>query len=106
MTLIQKERIRRSRKKYPYYGKKKLKVLYEKEYSEEISTWKVERVVRRYKLYPNQMKAERTARKRTLARKHPKRRITQLVKEGRPCFLFQLDTPPLSFTGIMSQDIS
>jgi transposase InsO family protein len=92
VTLIQEGRIRRLRKRYPYYGKKKLKVLYEKEYSEEISTWKIERVVRRYKLYPDQNKAEKTARKRARARKHPKKRIGQLVKEQRPCFLFQLDT--------------
>jgi transposase InsO family protein len=92
VTLIQEDRIRRLRKKYPYYGKKKLKVLYEKEYSEDISTWKIERVIRRYKLYPDQNKAEKTTRKRARAQKHPKRRITQLVKEGRPCFLFQLDT--------------
>jgi len=92
VTVIQEERIRRLRKRYPYYGKKKLKVLYEKEYSEEISTWKIERVVSRYKLYPDQNKAEKTAKKRARAQKHPKKRITQLVKEGRLCFLFQLDT--------------
>ena len=92
VSLIQEERIRHLRERYPYYGKKKLKVLYEREYSEEISTWKIERVVRRYKLYPDQNKAEKTARKRARARKHPKKRITQLVKEGRPYFLFQLDT--------------
>jgi transposase InsO family protein len=92
VTLIQEERIRRLRKRYPYYGKKKLRVLYEKEYCEWISTWKIERVVRRYKLYPDQNKAEKTARKRARARQKPKKRITQLVKEGRPCFLFQLDT--------------
>ena len=92
VTLIQEERIRRLRKRHPYYGKKKLKVLYEKEYSEGISTWKIERVIRRYKLYPDKKKAEKTARKRARARQKPKRRITQLVKEGRPCFLFQLDT--------------
>jgi len=92
VTLTQEERIRRLRKRYPYYGKKKLKVLYEKEYSEEISTWKIERVIRRYKLYPNKKKAEKTARKRARARQRAKKRITQLVKEGRPCFLFQIDT--------------
>jgi len=92
VTLIQEERIRRLRKKYPYYGKKKLKVLYEKQYCEEISTWKIERVIRRHKLYPDQNKAEKTARKRARARQKPKKRITQLVKQGRPCFLFQLDT--------------
>jgi transposase-like protein len=53
VTLIQEDRIRRLRKRYPYYGKKKLKVLYEKEYCEGISTWKIERVIRRHKLYPD-----------------------------------------------------
>jgi hypothetical protein len=92
VPLIQEHRIRRLRKRYPCYGKNKLKVIYEKEYSEEMSTWKIERVIRRYKLYPNHNNAEKTARKRARARHKPKKRITQLVKEGRPCFLFQLDT--------------
>jgi hypothetical protein len=56
------------RKRYPYYGKKKLKVFYEREYSEEISTWKIERVIRKRKLYPDQKRAEKTARKRARAR--------------------------------------
>ena len=92
VTLIQEERIRRLRRRYPHYGKQKLKVIYEKEYSEEISTWKIERVVRRYKLYPDQRKAEKTARKRVRARQKGKKRITQLVKKSRFCFFFQLDT--------------
>jgi transposase-like protein len=100
VSLVQEERIRRLRKRYPYYGKKKLRVLYEKEYSEDISTWKIERVVRRYKLYPDRNKAEKTVRKRARARKHPKKRITQLVKEGRPCFLFQLDTIVIHWNGL------
>jgi len=100
VSLIQEERIRRLRRRYPYYGKKKLRVLYEKEYSEDISTWKIERVVRRYKLYPDRNKVEKTARKRARARKHPKKRITQLVKEGRPCFLFQLDTIVIHWNGL------
>jgi len=92
ITLVQEERIRHLRNKYPYYGKEKLKVLYEKEYCEGISTWKIERVIRRHKLYPDQRKAEKTARKRARARQQPKKRITHLVKEGRPYFLFQIDT--------------
>jgi len=92
VTLTQEERIRCLRNRYPYYGKKKLKVLYEKGYSEGISTWKIERVIRRYKLYPDKKKQEKTVRKRARAHQKPKKRITQLVKEGSPCFLFQLDT--------------
>jgi transposase InsO family protein len=100
VTLIQEGRIRRLRKKYPHYGKKKLEVLYGKEYHEEISTWKIERVIRKYKLYPDKMKAEKIARKRARARQKPKRRITELVKEGRPCFLFQLDTIVIHWDGV------
>src|SRR4030043_479315 len=92
VTLAQEDRIRQLRKRYPYYGKKKAMVLYHTEYSEEISTGKIERVIRKYKLYPDQKKQEKTTRKRARARQKPKKRITHLVKEGRPCFLFQLDT--------------
>jgi transposase InsO family protein len=92
ITLIQEDRIRHLRERYPYYGKKKLKVLYEKEYFEWVSTWKIERVIRRYELYPDQKKAEKTFRKRARASHKPKKRIIHLMKEGRPCFLFQLDT--------------
>jgi len=91
VTLIQEERIRRLRNRYPYYGKKKLKALYEKEYP-EIPTWKIGRVIRRYKLYRDKKKEGKIAIKRARARQKPKKRITQLVKEGSLCSLFQLDT--------------
>ena len=67
-------------------------MLYEKEYSEEISTWKIKRVIRRHKLYPDKRKADKITRKRARARQKPRKRITQLVKEGRPCFLLHIDT--------------
>ena len=103
ITLIQEDRIRRLRKTYPYYGKRKLKVLYDKEYSEEISTWKIERVIRRYKLYPDPKKVDKTAKKRARARQKLKKRITHLVKGGHVSS-FNL-IPSLSI-GIMSKDIS
>jgi len=68
------------------------KTFMEQEHGEVRSTWKIERVIRRYKLYPDQRKAEKTSRKRARALKKPKKRVTSLVKEGRACFLFQLDT--------------
>ena len=92
VTLLEEGRIKALRKKYIHYGKKKLKVLYKKRYGEEISTWKIERVIRKHRLYPDRKRAEKTARKRARARKHPKKRITQLVKEKKPYFLLQLDT--------------
>jgi hypothetical protein len=39
-----------------HYGKKKLKVIYDELYAEGISTWKIERVIRRHKLYPDPAK--------------------------------------------------
>jgi len=88
ITLTQEERIRRLRSKYPHYGKKKLKALYKKEYSEQISSWKIERVIRRHKLYPDKKKTEKSVRKRAGTGQKPKKRITQLMKEDRPCLLF------------------
>ena len=61
-------------------------MLYEKEYSEEISTWKIERVIRRYELYPDKQKAEKTARKRARALKKPKKENHSL-SEGRQTLL-------------------
>ncbi len=92
VSLQQEIRIKELRRKHMHYGKKKLKVLYEKKYSETISTWKIERVIRKHSLYPDQIKAEKTARKRARAREKQKKRITQLKKENRLWFLLQLDT--------------
>ena len=64
----------------------KLTALYEKEYPKRIYTWKIERVIRRYKLYPDQKKAEKTARKRVRAHEKLKKRITQPVKKGKTLF--------------------
>jgi len=89
---IQESRIRRLRKKYMHYGKEKLKVLYRKEYGDEISCWKIERVIRKYKLYPDKVRQKRIARRQARAREKPKRRIMELKKEKRLWFLFQIDT--------------
>ena len=83
---------RRLRKRYIHYGKRKLKVLYRKHYSEDISCWKIERVIRKHKLYPDRIRQEKITRKQARAREKPKRRIIQLKKEGRLWFLLQIDT--------------
>jgi len=89
---IQEERIKSLRRRYMHYGKKKLKILYKKEYQEEISCWKIERVIRKHKLYPDRIKAEKIAKKQARAREKPKQRIQKLKKERKIWFLFQLDT--------------
>jgi transposase len=92
VSLLEEARIRQLRKKYMYYGKRKLKVLYKKAHNEDISCWKIERVIRRYKLYPDKVRQAGIARKQARSREKPKRRIIQLKKENRLWFLFQIDT--------------
>lgn len=53
VTTTQEDRIMGLRKTHLKYGKAKLKVLYEGQYHESITTWKIERVVRRHRLYPD-----------------------------------------------------
>ena len=61
------------RKKNMEFGKKKLKVLYGKEYGQVISAWKIERVIRKYNLYPDPVKHDYRVKKR--AKSEPKIRI-------------------------------
>lgn len=53
------------RKRNMEYGKKKLKVLYGREYGEKISTWKIECVIRKHKLYPDKRKHDKRVEKRS-----------------------------------------
>lgn len=92
VTPLQEERIKQLRKTHLHYGKRKLKVLYQKIYQEDISCWKIERVIRKYNLYSNELKAEKIAKKQAKAREKPKKRIHQLKKEKKIWFLFHLDT--------------
>jgi transposase len=98
VTPTQEVRIRELRQRHLHYGKKKLQVLYQRRYGGPISTWKIERVIRKHRLYPDQQQAQKTARKRARARQHPKQRISAsggLAKERRLWFLLQLDTKVL-----------
>jgi transposase InsO family protein len=73
VSFEQEERIVHLRKRYMKYGKKKLKVIYQQDYGEEISTWKIERVIRKHQLFPDkveyQKRLKRKARRAKKARK-------------------------------------
>lgn len=86
---IQEFRILTLRRKYIRYGKEKLKRLYQKEYQEPISSWKIQRVIEKHSLYYSPAKTERLRKKR----KHNqvKKRITELKKEPRQGFLIAFD---------------
>jgi len=55
----EEERIIHLRKSHLKWGKKKLTRLYANMYREKISAWKVERVVRKWSLFPNQEKHQK-----------------------------------------------
>ncbi len=77
----QEIRIRKLRKENMEFGKLKLKRLYQREYKEDISTWKIERVIRAYKLFPDkQIHQKRYLRKNKL---EPKIRIHKVREQLR-----------------------
>ena len=76
VTLKEEGRIINLRKKNMELGKKKLKKIYFREYQEKISTWKIERVVRKHKLYPDPVSHDKQLEKRQ--RSEPKIRIHKI----------------------------
>jgi len=93
VTRKEEARIIDLRKRNMEYGKKKLKTLYFREYKAIVSTWKIERVVRKYKLYPNRKKHDMHLEKRHKSK--PKVRIhtvkEQLSRVSEFGFLWHID---------------
>lgn len=90
ITPEQEMRIVQLRKKHICYSKIKLAKIYLREYEELISSWKIQKVIEKYKIYPNPRKTARTTHKRLNAIK--KKRIAELKKKSKNGFLFCLDT--------------
>ena len=82
--------IMKLRKKHMRWGKHKIKKLYKDEYGTEISTWKVERVIRAHSLYPDQIKAEKHRNK--LKNTAKRNKIQKLDVKDEHWFLIHLDT--------------
>jgi len=95
VSLSQQERIRWLRRRYPKYGKAKLKILYQEFYHEPISTWKIERVIRHFQLYPDPERAAKRAKRR---QQRPKPRIHQ-VPNLSEMLLWHTDTIRLHWYG-------
>jgi transposase len=62
------------------WGKAKLQTLYQQYYKNDISTWKIERVIRKHKLYPDLREQEKKTQRLKSASK--KTRIHQARKAG------------------------
>lgn len=102
VTKEQETRVKTLREKHLKYGKKKLKVLYLKQYHEDISTWKIERVVRKYQLYPDPFEHQKRTKRLKNKAKRPKIRINKLKDFGflpKPGKLWHTDSIILDWYG-------
>lgn len=75
------------RKRYPAYGKDKLKVLYQQAYGESITAWYIQRVIETYHLQRRKQGRRPYKRQRTA-----KKRITDLLKQPVSGYLLHLDS--------------
>lgn len=97
ITSTEEQRVIRLRKAHLAYSKLKLQVLYQGVYGTPISSWKIQKVIETYRLYPNPQKAARTAAKRQRAQ--AKKRIAELDTKPRTGFLVSLDTIVVTWWG-------
>ncbi|MFH1559307.1 MAG: helix-turn-helix domain-containing protein [Patescibacteria group bacterium] len=93
ITQEQEQRIVKLRKKYLRYSKFKLAKIYENTFHQKLSSWKIQKVIEKHKLYYHPVKTARITRKRLKSAK--KKRITQLKKKPKKGFLLCLDTVEL-----------
>jgi len=81
---LEEQRVVALRKQYMYYGKMKLQKKYWIKYHENISSWKIQKVIEIKKLYPKPVKNAKIQRKRQRAQK--KKRITELALNQLPWY--------------------
>lgn len=97
ITPEEEQRVIRLRKASLHYSKLKLAVLYRQAYGMSLSSWKIQKVIEAHRLYPNPVKAARTAAKRKRAQQ--KKRVTELIVQPRTGFLLGLDTIIVTWWG-------
>lgn len=97
ITPTEETRIIELRKKYIYWGKMKIKKIYENTYGETISSWKIQYTIEKYKLYRKPNKNKKIQAKRT--RNKLKKKTYELKKKDLPGFLIALDTIVIYWKG-------
>ena len=106
ITAEQKLRIIKLRKQHIRYGKIKLAKIYQTEYGETVSSWKIQKVIESKKLYFNPSKIARIAKKKEKTRaKGPKKRTIELIKnlpdyQKTSGYIICLDTITIYWNGI------
>lgn len=89
VTKEEEERIIFLRKAHIKWGKKKLKVLYSKTFNEGVSTWKIERVIRHHKLYPDSGRHIKLVKAK--AKRKERLSIYDIERKGQFGFLWHID---------------
>jgi len=82
------------------YGKRKLKRLYERIYGESISTWRIERVIRKHRLYPDKERYRKIQAKIAKGKANPRIRVHSLPKPESIGALWHIDAIILCFDGV------
>ncbi len=98
ITPEQEDRIIQLRKQYIRYSKFKLALIYGRLYQEKISSWKVQKVIQRHRLYYHPVRTAKVTRKRLKAQK--KKRITELRKKPKAGFLLCFDAIELRWQNL------
>jgi len=81
ITPVEEGRIIELRKKHIRWGKIKLACIYRREYGQTISSWKVQKVIEKYRLYYNPSKNAKIAKKKAKTRKvGPRKKTVELIK--------------------------
>lgn len=87
VTPLEEMRIVQLRKSRIRYGKMKLQKLYQNQYQETISSWKIQKVIEKHHLYYNPIKTSRIASKTQKSRQSQrKKRITELKLNKLPFY--------------------
>jgi transposase len=97
VTFEEECRVKKLRKKYIHYGKRKLAVKYFKKYGVKISSHKVQYVINKWSIYPDVIKYEKL--KKKLKNQIKKNRIQKLKIQDEHWFLLHLDTIVIYWMG-------
>jgi len=100
VTPTEETRIYKLRKDHMLYGKKKIKRLYFRFYGDDISTWKIERVIRKHRLYPDPVKHKRIQSRRAKGKANPRIRVSNLPKPQSIGGLWHIDSIILNFDNV------
>lgn len=88
------------RRKHLRYGKKKIQKIAQRDYNTRLSTWRIERVIRKHGLYPDPAKNKRMGLKRARRRENPRIKVHSLLKPKSVGALWHIDSIVLYFDGL------